>query len=503
MSSESSESVAYAQLCDTVTNNDNLHHIHFGCSRKQLEESFKMGTEEITTSSPFEKDTTSVAYYYAYEKICDGNLSKGQKLNNIEIKSDEICLEFSLNDSSHGLTAFTISNILPKVVAHEGYQVRWCHNVGSHIVKYGIFTHAKVKIHDFDDITSDILLTYPQKGEDIDSINIDIGNTTDLQTFSNVLQQKPVIFIPSFPFNNSDPSYQFPLYMCANQDDIKVSLILKKDPQSLLIIAKENKDGTLEIIKPEKGKRYVDLYQDGEEISKFEFKYPTVVTQYDFMSQDECNGKWCNSGLEKSVDTNQRIDFYVNQATPFAAKNPISDATTVIDEINTSHVVTSIAWMAEQIQNREKHILSNYTTNPNPNFLDSVSPIISTTIYTGKSTILDKMPAISTCKIASRHSYRRTPCLPGIHIRTLGIRGCDNTTKPGFIFDKGTMTFVLKETDPLVSDKTRSKTTDLYDVHVRVFCRIPFGFTVFASSKDERSTKDKSIITAVNTLINK
>jgi hypothetical protein len=498
MSGDNPEINAYAQLCDAVSKNDNLHIIHFGCTHSELEDLSKKDdtNEKPVTSSPFAKEIRPVAFYYPHSKICNPQLNKSKNLGDIRVGSDEICLEFSVNDRSHGLTGFSLSQLLPKVVMNEGYQGCWAHNVGSHVVRYGSFTHAKTKIYDFDDITSDILLTYPQKGEDIDSINMDIGNTTDLQTFSKVLPQKQVIFIPSLPFNSNDPADQFPLFSCAHQDEIKISLILKADPLSLLIVAKENKD-SLEIISPESKNKYARFYEGNSEIDSF--PYPTALTHYSYMSQDECDGKWCNNGLNKD-SKGQHVAFYVNQAVPFSSANPVKKETTSINKITTTHVVTSIAWLAEQTKCRERHIFSNYTTNPSSNFIGSISPIVQSTINTGKAVIVNKLPAIATTRIASRHSNRRAPPLPGIHFHSFGIRGNDNSTKPGFVFENGDMSLDVYESDPLVLDGTRDETADKYNIHVRVFCRIPFGFTQSAASEQERVENDKSIIVPLKTI---
>jgi len=497
MSSDNPEVKAYSQLSESISKNDNLHHIHFGCSRSELEEFTVKNNQEDgpVTSSPFVKDTKPVAYYYTFEKIINEVVNTSDNINGVKVISkEEKCLEYKVNDNSHCLTGFVINNILPKAVAKKGYQICWSHSVGSNINKYGVFYHNDTIVYHWDSITSDINSTYPQKGEDIDSINLDLGNTHDLQSFSKQLPQKNVVFVPSLPFNSVDPSDHFPLYKCAYKDIIKISLILKKDPQSLLIIAKENADGSLEIITPSSETRYADFYLDGKAVDNF--RSPTIVAHYAYMSQDECNGKWCNNGLEKTSSTSN-VAFYINQQIAHKTRNTSDYIAVKIEDITTTHVVTSIAWLAEQKKCRDRHIYSNYTTNPSSQFLGGCSPITQSTIDNGKAILLDKLPSIVTSRDIARIYYRKSPCLPGIHIKTFGIRGSDNTIKPGFLFEKGTISVELEETDPLVLDGQLSGTTDQYNVHARLTCRIPFTFTTFASSEKDRNEMPSTIIAIV------
>jgi len=495
MSQIKSDIEAYKFLCEAISKNESLQVIHYGCTYKDLEEITEKinngsGEQYPMTSSPFTKDTRPVAYYYPHDKVITGTASKSKKIGRESLVEDEVALVFELNDHSHGLTGFTIANLLPSVVANDGYQVRWCHNIGSHIVRYGIFSHGKTIIHDFDDVTSDILLTYPQRGEDLDSINVDLGNISELQSFSKNLPQKQTIFVPSFPFCSNDTSDMFPLYMCAHADEITATLILKTNPQSLLIIAREigkANDFSLEIIAPAKGKKYARFFEGQTEMDSF--SYPTAVAHYAYMSQDECSNNWCKGEGERKT-----VSFYVNQAIPFSSKNPVRSSNTTIEKITTQHVVTSIAWMAQQQKCRERHIYSNYTTNPTCDFLTGISPIVETSISNGTATLLDKAPAILTNRITPRFSNRKSPVLPGIHLRSFGIRSTDNSMKPGFIFTNGGMDFNIRESDPLVISGDRDETDDSYTVEARLFCRLPFIFTSFAQSEDQRISMDKSII---------
>ncbi len=503
------ELAAYKHLCSLVSNNEHLQKIHYGTSLKELEATssrIEKGSDEEypCIASSFVKENRPVLFYYIYPKVINSNKNNNKKLGRENIADNEIALEFDLNDKSHLINGFTLNNIIPSAVAEKGYRIRWPHNIGSHIYRYGLFTHNKRTIHEFDDITSDILLTYPQRGEDLDSVNVDIGNISELQTFSSILPQKNTIFVPSFPFCSNDITDGFPLHKCTYHDEITVSLILRSDLQSLLIVAREveNTEGdvTLELVKPEPDVRYATFYEGGKPVTSF--SHPLAVGYFSFLSPNECGDNSC-----KDSQTNNSVAFFVNQAFSYSVKNstPLSQ-TACIEKVTQSHVVTSLAWLAYQRKSIENHIYSNYTTNPSSDFSTGISPISETTISNssenGIVTYLEKMPGIVTTNMASRFYTRKIPTIPGIHFHTFGVRANDNTNKPGFYFKDGSLDFVIQENDPLVKNGQRAKNNDEYKIEARIFCRIPFYFETFVDTEEKRRS-GKTILKPLETLAKK
>jgi hypothetical protein len=491
---------AYEHLCDTVSKNKDLQLAHYGSTQEELQaavDRISSGSAEPypVTASPFARDSRPIAYYYPFSKLRSGDISKSDRLGRVAAKRDEVIITYNVNDKSHGLTGFTLSHTLPQVTAAPGYRVRWCHNVASNIVRHGIFKHHQTIIYSFDSITSDILLASPEVGEDSDSISLDLGNIPELQTMSTVLPQTETIFSPSFPFSSSDASAMFPLFKCAHSDDIIVGFIFKSDPQSLLIIAKEipGPDGQvlLELVTPVKGERYATFKENGKVVESF--SNPIAVSHHVYHSQDECHGNWCASGLDdpKSADANS---FYVKQPFSFSTKNPAKSSLVTIDKINVPYPVTNVSWLAYQTMCEIRHVYSNYTTNPSPDFFDSVSSIRESGISNGKVTLLDAEPSVITSRMTPRHSARKRNTLPGIHSRNFGIRASDSTIKPGFLFNNGSMDFDISENDPHVFNGLRPESEDLYTVEARLFARVKYMFTSQCRSEQDRISEGKANI---------
>jgi hypothetical protein len=487
MNTSALEKQSYSHLCETVAKNEPLQLLHYGVTLKDLT---KGDLKDTSTSSSFVKSNEPETYYYNYDKI----------LIAVELKEDpivqtindtEIGLTYSVNDHSHALTGFTISQVLPKVTAASGYKVRWCENVASNMIRYGNFKHGREIINEFDNITSDILNSSPMTMEDRESISTDLGNVPDLLTFSDTLPQYTTIFNPSFPFCSPDPSDMFPLYMCGFNDDIKINLVMKSLCQSLLIVAKEDPEtGGLTVVDPLSDEKYATFTIDGKEVTRF--KSPVCAAHYVYMTQDECDANWCSTEFENKRER-KNVSFSVNQAFVFRSSNPVRSGVVSINNITIPETCTQINWMAQK-HDIKNNIFSNYTTNPSPFFRASVSPIVNTTISNGNVTLLNNAPAILTTRIASRFSTRKTNHLAGIHTRSFGIRSNTSGIKPGFFFDKGQITCEIKETCGQTLNGDRPATDMYYDIEVRFMCRVNYTFTHFCRSEEERKTNTSIIV---------
>jgi hypothetical protein len=417
-------------------------------------------------------------------------------IDDYKLKQGEICVEYDLNDSSHSLCGFSLAQTLPHVEALPGYKVRWSRNVASHIVKYGAFSHGKTKLHYFDDTTTD--LYHNQLGPEVDyeGISRDLGNTIELQTFSDFLPQTETIFFPPLCFNSDDTSTAFPLHMCSRMDNITLSLSLTKDPQSLLIIAEVGDDGEeLNIIEPDPKKRYARFTENGNSVDTFSIA--NGCANYCYKSHEECEGDWCS--MEDKNSQKKALSFFVNQMVPFTSKNGARDSTVTIPDIKSHYPVTQLSWVAQLVGNKSRHIFSNYTSNPSPDFISSLSPVATSTINNGSVNLLKDSSGTVTTRQNSRFYARRSPTLPGINMRSFAIRTNDNVTKPGYYFNKGFVEVGLAERDYSVLNKKRLVHGEDFIVEVRANMRMEFCFTTYPRSDEERVTLEKSIISPVNT----
>ena len=472
---------SYLHLCNVVSNSESLQKLHYGTTIQELNKINSDDKKEIPVSySPFVMDLSPTSYYYTWEQICCGDVKESKNRN------QDFDIVYNINNNSHAITGFTISNILPKVVAEPGYKVRWCNNVASHIVQFGKFSHNNIILYEFDELTSDINIAFPRMTENIESINRDIGNIPQLQTFSSVLPQYNTVFNPSFPFCSPDPADMFPLYMCGSADRILISLTLRKLCSSLLIIAKVNDDDDeLEIIVPNPNVKYFTLIQNGETVENF--SYPTCVAHYVYLTQDECNSNWCMTESNNSRERDN-VSFFVTASYPFKSLNPSNNKINEI-KIETKDYCNTIFWVAENIKNKKLHIYSNYTQNPSTLCDLSISPIVTTTINNGAVTILKNAPTILTTRILQRFNSRISSKIPGIHIKSFGIRSSDGTIKPGLQFKNGLISCEVKDNCPeILNNESYDDNESLYDIEARLFCRVEYTFSRFCKSETERKT---------------
>lgn len=483
---DTKETLAYQELEDTVRRNKSQQIQHYGATLKDLQD--KSTGEIPSTCSPFVKDPRPVTYYYPHEKAIDGTVSKKRVLDEYKLNSGEISVEYELNDSSHGLCGISLGLMLPQVRAMPGYVVKWCTNVASHAFRYGSMTHTKTRINYFDDVTYDDYLSQIQGRADFQSVWEDLGNLPELQEFSTFLPQRETIYRPPLFFNDDDTTNMFPLYLCTHRDDIRLNLAMVTDPQSLLIIAKEI-DGSIELVTPLPGVRYAEFMIDGKPITNF--STPQGCGNYVFVSKEEREENWCEGN-------DNCTSFFVDQAIPFSSANEARDSKVTIERLKTDYPVTRISWVSELVGNKTRHVYSNYTSNPSPFFMTSLSPISYSSINNGTVDLLKNCPGSITTLHNSRFYGRCKAAIPGINFRSLGIRNDTNTIKPGYYFRNGTIEVSLEERDYEVRNGNREGIKEKFTVTCILHTRTEFQFSSYPKSEEERIKQEKSIISQVN-----
>lgn len=499
--------VSYEELSASVNRNASQQMLHYGLTLAELEERSKVVSKGDAadlpyTCSPFARDLRPVAYYYPTETSVIGTSDERKAIGKYKIAGkDEICVNFELNSKAHGLAAFSLSQMLPQVTAKPGYRVRWCDNVAAHVVKYGAFTHNKTEVHTFDEITTDTMLNHIKGRDNYASVSEDLGSIPSLTTFSEVLPQHACHFLPPFFFNEDNTSNMFPLNMCSHNDNVTCTFSFLRDPQALLVIAEVtvNRDGgeELRIITPVPGKRYADFLENGDAITRFSL--PNACATYVYMSHDECVSGWCSNPTTEAGKTHKPVSFFVNQAIRYHAPNAIDEkGTATIGGITTRYPVVRIDWLAQLANSAERHILSNYTSNPSPDYLTSLTPIATTTIGTGRTLPTEDVSGDITTRHNSRFYARTAAHIPGIHTRSFGVRTIDNSVSPGFYFNNGFISSKLEERDYQVLNGNRDHFKESYLFEARVYVRLEFLFTTFPKSEEERVTLEKSILTLVN-----
>jgi len=485
---DSKEALAYQELEDTVKRNEPQQIQHYGFALKNMQTLDKNG-ELPSTWSPFAKDPSPITYYYPYEKPIDGVATKKRMLDDYKLNNGEISIEYELNDSSYGLCGVSLGLMLPQVRALPGYVVKWCTNVASHAFKYGSLTHTKTRVNYYDELTFDDYLCRMEGRDDFQSMWEELGNVPELQEFSTLLPQKETIYRPPLFFNDEDTTNMFPLYLCTYRDEIKLNLAMVTDPQSLLIIAKEKANGEIELITPVPGTRYAEFMIDGKVVNTF--STPEGCGHYTYISKEERDENWCENN-------SNCLSFFVDQAIPFSSPNEARDSTVSINNMKTDYPVTKVTWVAELVGNKARHVYSNYTSNPSPFFQNSLSPIAFSSINNGTVDLLKNCPgSITTLHNSSFYNRRKAP-IPGINIRSIGVRNDSKTIKPGFYFRNGTMEFALEERDHEVKNGNRNPIGEKFIVSCRIHTRAEFKFTAYPKSEEERIRMEKSILVPAN-----
>lgn len=474
---------SYEHLCKTVKSDENLRIVHYG-------EETKNDDSEMGTFSPFARIKNATTHYYTFDEQVYPKVEKTLQVGTQKVEDSDEVMTYDLNHKSHILSGFNISSTFPSVRARKGYRVKWCNQPASRLIKYGQFSHNKTVIQSFDPLTEDINTSFPKFGEDSESILTDLGNVPSMQNFSTYISQHRTVFTPSLEFNSPETSKGFPLYLCANADDIKVTTVSEKNFMKLLIVAKEivnsDKSISLEVISQKEGEHYADFFENGKQVT--EFSMPFCTANYIWLNKDECEGVWCK---EDSVEPES---FYVTQTFPFETKNPSKNEVASISNINISNPVTKIGWVATQESSKKYNIHSNYTSNSSSEFSASTTPISETTINNGDCYLAHKMSYIQSTKTSPRFSTRKSAIIPGIHFRSFGVRANDSSLKPGFLFSKGNMDFTIKENCHQVLNGERQENDDFYNVSVRMFSRLRFKFETYCDSEKSRLTKDKTVL---------
>lgn len=481
---------AYLHLCDSVSASETLQLMHYGITLKdkKLDE-----TKDRGTTSPFVKSKDPVVHYYSYDNIIAGRQCTIPGLSDVK-GAHLIGMNYAVNNRSHGITGFTISHVLPKIIAAPGYKVKWCENVASNIVQYGEFKHKDELIHSFDAISSDMINSVSQITDFSESIYRDLGNIPELQRFSEELPQYSTVYNPPFFFCGPDPSNMFPLYMCGFGDTITINLVLRTRCRDLLIVARENMEtGELTLVNQNANEKYATFMIDGKEVDCFE--NPVCVANYVYLTQDECNENWCSTEQLNKERTN--VSFCVNQPFSFKSTNPSTSGNVTVDNITVPYVCNQIYWAAHS-NNIKTNVLSNYTTSPYSCFKNSISPIVNTTISNGSVELLQNAPQIVTTRIHPRFASRQCNNIPGIHSKSFGIRSTNSSTKPGFFFKSGRLSCLIDERCPEVLNRDREACNRSYIIQVRLMCQVNYTFTHFCKSEEERRTNGTTIITKIN-----
>lgn len=382
----------------------------------------------------------------------------------------------------HGLLYTYLTAKLPAIKAKAGYEVRWCPNVGINIFETASLSFNDDIIQNLDHIYCDDYVQTMVPKNELESVNIGLGNIETLQKWNTVLPPHSTSFVIPW-FYTLDPTAFFPLYMCGAMDRIEHNLILRRKISQLLMVRKIGAPDSEPSIVPFSSE-YVTV-GNGPQVNEPEIPIPEMFGEYLYLTDVESNYYRCQVPRDSiNIDSVHSID----------SENPSTlDKTVVVNIPEISYPVHTIHWVAENTTARSSNYHSNYTTNP-INHTIGHSPVEWTTLETSKGSIFKNLESYHTERVHPQRHFRATPQTPGYNSWSFGMRAHELGPKPAINMSMGKLTVRLKDTDPfLETDPTRKACSDTFVLKVRLVYTHKLKFKSFPATEEERSSRNAVI----------
>lgn len=350
-------------------------------------------------------------FYKSHSKISwSHHFSEKLPCSNIEIKSEMI---FSANMKYHGLLYTTFDQELPSIRLKDGYTGRWVKNVGSKIINLGELRFNSQPLQTIDEMYNDY---YIQCMAD-QSYDQDIGNIPSLQNWSQELPPYTTSFNLPWFYAERCSSY-FPLLFCGYQDQLTHHYNLKRKISEIFEVKRND-----EIVPfDSESIETVGSISGSSITSNLLLPIPEMWGEYMLKADYECEHNRCEaiSQIGNTMIINDMIsmDYEYQREKNF-------------DDIKKN--VHTFFWSA-------KHVNS-----PDYSYRGD-NPIRSTSIHTGKLSIVDN---IGSDKTSYKHPQKHFPRIPqdiGYNVWTCGMKAKDTYPIPGnTITSNGKVIINLKE----------------------------------------------------------
>jgi hypothetical protein len=361
----------------------------------------------------------------------------------------------------HGLIYSVLAQKLPIVKANRGFEICWCPNVGSNIVK-----SAEFKVNDsvwqtLDSVYFDDYHTKISKDEHLD---IHLGNVPELRNWSKELPSYMTMFYIPW-FYSLHTSKMFPLYNCGKEDRIEHVLSLRRNLKDLLMIRSVD---TGEIIPFDEACITVD---------NFNLPTPEMRGEYVMMSDMECEHNRCNS------DKYHSDIFDIDNIKIMESDNTYGVNSTVSIKIkDMPFPVHTIHWKASNVTAEANNYLSNYTTC-SFDHTKGESPIRWASLSCPQGILFKNLESYICEKIVPYKNFGKLPKYSGYGCWTNSVTASDPLyPKPGIKLDEGELTFRLE-------DPNNSESKDKYRVHARAVYTYRITFKDYPKTEAERNSK--------------
>jgi hypothetical protein len=366
----------------------------------------------------------------------------------------------------HGLLYTVLVQKLPVIKANKGFEIRWCPNVGSNIVKSAEFQVNDTVWQTLDSIYFD---DYHSKisQEPKETLNKNLGNVPELQTWSSELPAAMTFFrIPWF--YSLHTSKMFPLYYCGKEDRVEHILNLRRNLKDLLMVRSLD---TGEMI---------PFDEACITVGNTELPAPEMRGDYVMMSDMECEHNRCNG----SKYHNEIFD--IDNVRSIDSDSIVGVNSTVSIKIkDMPFPVHTIHWKAENVNASVMNYLSNYSTCVNDH-TNGASPVKWASLTCPQGILFKNLESYICEHIIPSNHFNKIPEYPGYGCWTNATSAADPLyPKPGIKLDEGELTLRIEDVQNSEKDQTSSK----YKVHARVVYTYRITFKDYPKTEAERNSK--------------
>lgn len=358
----------------------------------------------------------------------------------------------------HGLLYTVLKQELPMISAEPGYEICWCPNIGTNIVRSGSLAVNDTQWYDLNCNYVDHFIQKECTDVDIDR---DIGNVAALQRWSTTLPSFETMFWLPWVYSR-DSSKMFPLYMCGKNDTVVHKMYLCRYIGELLMI---RKTGTNELV--EFNESYIRIH--GNTViggtSPYILPVPEMRGEYVMMSDMECEYNRCGGNNAEHASN----VFDIDNIRAIESDNTHTLGTTVSLKIkDMPFPVHTIHWCAVNLNAKARNYLSNYTTN-SQDHLSGGNPIKWITLSTPNGLIFKNQDFSIGERLVSKKNFKRTPRDPGYGCWTNAPDACSPLyPKPGIKLDDSEITFRLENLNYPSNDNFKINVQVVYSYRITI-----------------------------------
>jgi len=365
-------------------------------------------------------------------------------------------INYTVDRKYHYLTRSYLMIKLPQLrltnYAKQKYRIRWPSNLAHQIIENAEFWVDEDPWQTGHTVWYDVNMQWFEKpGHGFrDLRQRDIGNVPYLQEFSDVIPAYNLT--PEQPwFYARDSIFAFPIFKCSYMS--KITHKFKFNLSILKLIQIQDLE-TEQLLKFDES--------GADDITTAIFTDPNVK-----IPKPELWGEYSENHKKEFECQNQSRKFYIDDIVHHASENSGEFGTSVSVKLGrTTYPTKAIFWVAENLNAKNKHIFSNYTTNED-NSSKGWNPISHVSFSGNKGRKFENLP-IEHFDRKSAHHFPSAPFQHGYSALALCNEPDAVQIEPGVVLgiNDETMHFKLKDTNPMVSIDKSDSSKNLFTIHV-------------------------------------